>query len=135
MADTSITTSKGKPLPWLKMNLNEFIGEHSRLTYEELGFLLHVAATLWATPGATLAASEMTQRLRIKEGSREADLLNDLIGYAIQRDRGAHLSIPWLTVALRQVTERQEVGRISAQKRWGKQAPTYPSSGTNTGDF
>lgn len=134
MAETS-TTSKGKPLPWLKMNLNEFIGEHSKLTYEELGFLLHVAATLWATPGATLAASEMAKRLRIKEGSREEVLLSDLIGYAIQKHESDHLSIPWLTVALRQVTERQEVGRISAQKRWGKQVQTNARPMTDSADF
>ena len=129
-----ISTQKPKPLAWLKMNLNEFIGEHLRLTYEELGFLLHVASALWSTSGATMTASELKMRLRIKDSSREAELLKALIGYAIQKDQGGKLSIPWLTLALKQVTDRQEMGRQSARKRWQKPSPQM-SAIDNTTDF
>ena len=112
-----------KPLPWIKLNFREMIGQYNQLSFEELGIFIHVAAAMWAEPEVRIQMPELRKKMRLKEGSHECEIIDNLIGYALDVSEDGFLSINWLSKAYLDVRERSETAQLSANKRWSKDIP------------
>ena len=109
-----------KPLPWIKLNFREMIGQYNQLSFEELGIFIHVAAAMWAEPEVRIQMPELRKKMRLKEGSHECEIIDNLIGYALDVSEDGFLSINWLSKAYLDVRERSETAQLSANKRCQK---------------
>ena len=112
-----------KPLPWIKLNFREMIGQYNQLSFEELGIFIHVAAAMWAEPEVKIQMPELRKKMRLKEGSQECEIIDNLIGYALDVSEDGFLSINWLSKAYLDVRDRSETAQINANKRWSKDIP------------
>jgi uncharacterized protein YdaU (DUF1376 family) len=127
--------TNNKPMPWIKMNFREMIGQYHRLSYEELGVFMHVASAMWAAEGVTMSLADVKNKLRMREGSHESAVVDGLVGYALNMDEQGMLTIDWLSKAFGDVAGRQETARANARKRWDdKDRSKGQSRGTTSGD-
>lgn len=112
-----------KPLPWIKLNFREMIGQYNQLSFEELGIFIHVAAAIWAEPEVKITLPELRKKMRLKEGCHECQIIDNLVGYALDISEDGDLSINWLTKAYLDVRDRSSMAQLSANKRWSKAKP------------
>ncbi len=112
-----------KPLPWIKLNFREMIGQYNQLSFEELGIFIHVAAAMWPEPEVKIQMPELRKKMRLKEGSHECEIIDNLIGYALDVSEDGFLSINWLSKAYLDVRDRSETAQINANKRSSKDIP------------
>lgn len=124
----STQAPKAERLHWIKYNPNEWQGLYGQLTDEEYGLLHRIIARLWATPGNRLGPEDLLTGLRIKTGSKRANLVTGLIGYALKVDAAGLLYLPAIDDAFADALKRGKAGAAGASARWDKVKTTPPST-------
>jgi hypothetical protein len=123
MTNAVITNPRSKTdkLFWIKFNPTEWLGMYPQLSYAEYGLFHHVIAKLWATPGNRLPQDLLLSALRLKPGSKDAKLLDGLIGYALMVDDAGQIFIPAIDEAYADAIKRSKDGKNAAEARHKKE--------------